>query len=81
MVKKVIKKGENGYIVSTLEEACARARELLADDQKRLAMAEAAKATASQFKSPHISSQLLSLYQNLRRDRRLGMNGEEVQVV
>ena len=81
VVPEVIKNGENGYIVSTLEEACARARELLADDQKRLAMAEAAKATASQFKSPHISSQLLSLYQNLRRDRRLGMNGEEVQVL
>jgi len=80
VVPEVIKNGENGYIVSTLEEACARARELLTDDQKRLAMAEAAKASVSQFKPPHISSQLLSLYQNLRRDRRLGMNGEETRI-
>ena len=79
VVPEVIRNGENGYIVSNLEEACARARELLADDQKRLAMAEAAKATASQFKSSHMSNQLLSLYQNLRRDRRVGMNVEETR--
>jgi len=81
VVPEVIKNGENGYIVSTLEEACARARELLADDTKRLTMAQAAKASAGQFKSFNISSQLISLYQNLRRDRRLGINDEEVQVV
>ena len=79
VVPEVIKNGENGYIVSTLEEACARARELLADDQKRLVMAEAAKASASQFKSSHISSQLLSLYQNLRRDRKTAANGTEIK--
>ena len=79
VVPEVIKNGENGYIVSTMEEACARARELLADDQKRLVMAEAAKASASQFKSSHISSQLLSLYQNLRRDRKTAANGTEIK--
>ena len=79
VVPEIIKNGENGYIVTSHEEACAHARELLADDQKRITMAEAAKASASQFKSSHISSQLISLYQNLRRDRRLGMNGEEIR--
>ena len=76
VVPEVIKNGKNGYIVSSHEEACVRARELLADETKRLAMAEAAKATAEQFKSSYIASQLISLYQNLRRDRRLGTNGE-----
>src|SRR3990167_11425404 len=67
VVPEVIKNGKNGYIVTTQEEASTRARELLADDHKRLAMAEAAKASTSQFKSSYISSQLISLYQNLRR--------------
>jgi len=79
IVPEIIKNGENGYIVTTQEEASTRARELLADDHKRVAMAEAAKASTSQFKSSYISSQLISLYQNLRRDRRLGTNSEEIR--
>ncbi len=78
VVPEIIKDGENGFIVSTQEEAYARARELLADESKRLAMAEAAKATVDQFRSSDISGQLMSLYQNLRRDRRLGMKSEKV---
>ena len=71
VVPEIIKNGENGYIVKTLEDALARAQELLADEPRRIVMAEAAKTTAGQFKSSNISSQLISLYQNLRRDRRL----------
>ncbi len=70
VVPEVIKNGENGYIVSTQQEACARAKELLADEPKRLAMAEAAKASAEQFKSVHIAEKLLTLYRSLREARK-----------
>ena len=70
VVPEIIKDGENGYIVSTVEEACARTRELLADDQKRLSMARAAKVTAEQFRSAKIAGKLLTLYQRLREQRK-----------
>lgn len=79
VVPEVIKNGENGYIVSTQEEAHARARELLADEAKRIAMAQAAQASAGMFRSSHASGKLVSLYQNLRKDRKAGTNGAETR--
>lgn len=63
---EVIRNGENGFIVSTREEAQARVAELLADTQKRLQMAEAARATAGAFKSERIADELLALYKDVR---------------
>jgi glycosyltransferase involved in cell wall biosynthesis len=77
VVPEVIRNGENGYIVETLEEARARAEELLADEPKRLAMAEAAKATSEQFKSSKIAPKLLTLYHSLRKARKTG-NGSDL---
>lgn len=70
VVPEILKDGENGYIVTSLEEACARAQELLADEGKRLSMAEAAKASADRFKSGDIADKLLSLYRSLRLSRK-----------
>ncbi len=67
---EIIKNGENGFIVTSYDETCARTRELLEDTDKRLAMAVAAKTTAEQFKSSKIAPKLLSLYHSLRVARK-----------
>ncbi|OGC88327.1 hypothetical protein A2419_00505 [Candidatus Adlerbacteria bacterium RIFOXYC1_FULL_48_26] len=66
VVPEVIKDGENGYIVFSQEEAIARTKELLADEQKRLKMAQAAQVAAQNFRSKNIAVQLLTLYHSLR---------------
>ena len=65
---EIIRDGENGFIISTREEACARVRELLNDDVKRLAMAAAARETARQFSRAHIVSRLITLYREVRME-------------
>lgn len=74
VVPEVIKNGENGYVVSTQQEACARAKELLADEPKRLAMAAASKASADQFRSSNIAPKLLTLYHSLLIRRKNGQS-------
>jgi glycosyltransferase involved in cell wall biosynthesis len=72
---EVIRNGENGFIVTTQEEALARAKELLEDDTKRLTMAKAAQTSAGKFRSSRAANELLSLYQSIRRERHLDMGG------
>lgn len=75
---EIIQDGVNGYIVHTQEEARERAAELLADEQKRLAMAASAQMSAAPFRSKNIAGQLLKLYHSLREERRT-TNGNGVQ--
>lgn len=70
VVPELIQDGVNGFIVTSQEEAYARTRELLADEELRLAMANAAKASVEPLRSDRIAGELMSLYQNLRRDRK-----------
>ncbi len=65
---EIIENGKNGFVVSSEREAIERARELLADNDKRLMMAEAAKRTAEQFTSARIADELLSLYQKVKSE-------------
>lgn len=67
---EIIRNGENGFIVSTQEEAADKARELLNNDEKRIAMANAAKQTSEQFRSMAITPNLIALYRNLKKDHR-----------
>jgi glycosyltransferase involved in cell wall biosynthesis len=67
---EVIKNGENGYLINSQEEAIARARELLNDNDARLAMAAKAKETAQQFKSERIAENLLDLYRHIKDEKR-----------
>lgn len=75
VVPELIQNGVNGFIVTSQEEACARARELLADEGLRLAMARAAKASVESLRGDRIAGELMNLYQNLRRDRKASANG------
>jgi len=68
---EVINDGINGFLVETEEEAEERARDLLSNNKKRLAMAERAQKTASQFNSSKIAKELLDLYQKVKRDNKL----------
>lgn len=63
---EIIRNGENGYLVSTREEAQARVAQLLADEPKRLAMAASAREDAKQFNSGRIAGDLLALYREVR---------------
>jgi glycosyltransferase involved in cell wall biosynthesis len=67
---EIIENGKNGFLVSTEKEAEAIAKELLADTEKRLAMAAAAQKTAEQFKSTRIADELLVLYRRIKEDRK-----------
>jgi glycosyltransferase involved in cell wall biosynthesis len=67
---EVIRNGENGFLVSSNEEAQERVRELLADTEKRLAMAEAARKSASQFRSGTIADELIALYRDIRKEHK-----------
>jgi glycosyltransferase involved in cell wall biosynthesis len=64
---EVIRDGENGFLVSSTEEAIARARELLADPDRRLSMAAAARETARQFTSARIADEFHELYMKLKK--------------
>lgn len=67
---EIIENGENGFIVSTVEEAEERARELLNDNTKRLAMATKARQTAEEFCSKNIAADLISLYRNIKKEHK-----------
>jgi glycogen synthase len=64
---EVIRDRENGFLVSSTEEAIARARELLADPDRRLSMAAAARETARQFTSARIADEFHELYMKLKK--------------
>jgi glycosyltransferase involved in cell wall biosynthesis len=70
VVPEVIRNGENGYIVSSLAEARRRAKELLRDEPKRLAMAASAKESVQRFRSKIVAGELLTLYHALRGSRK-----------
>ena len=63
---EIIRNGENGFIVSSNEEAEEKIKYLLSDTEKRLAMAEAAQKTAGQFRSGAIADKLLALYREIK---------------
>lgn len=65
---EAIRDGENGFIVTSHEEAKARTEELLGNDEKRLAMAAAARETAQQFTADRLAGQLLNLYRKVREE-------------
>lgn len=67
---EIIRNGENGFIVTTGQEAERHAQELLNNNEKRLAMAAAAKQTAEQFRSARIANDLLVLYRRIKEERR-----------
>jgi glycosyltransferase involved in cell wall biosynthesis len=67
---EVIKNGENGYLINSQEEAIACTRELLSNNETRLAMAAKAKETAQQFKSERIAQNLLDLYRHIKDEKR-----------
>ena len=71
---EIIRDGENGFLVSSIEEAIARAQELLNDEAKRLAMATSAKLTAGQFKSERIARELEELYRHIIHEHRAVKN-------
>ena len=52
------------------KEAEMRARQLLANTEMRLAMADSAKKTAEQFRSARIADDLLSLYRHIKEERK-----------
>ena len=66
VASEVIKNGENGFLVSSNEEAQERVRDLISNPEKRLAMAGAARKTAEQFRSGAIADKLLELYREIR---------------
>lgn len=69
VAEEIIRDGENGFLVSSTEEAIARTGLLLADDARRLEMARAAQQTAAQFRAERIAEDLERLYLELKRER------------
>jgi len=67
---EIIRHGENGFLVSTVDGAISCAQDLLSNEERRLAMADAAKQTADQFKSARIADDLQTLYQKIKESRR-----------
>lgn len=67
---EIIRNGENGFIVTTQKEAEKRAKELLENAEKRLAMAAEAKRTSEQFHSARIADDLLLLYKDIKEEHR-----------
>jgi len=65
---EIIVDGENGFLVSSNEEARERAKELLSNPDKRLAMAEAARKTSTKFRSNVIADKLLKLYRDIKTE-------------
>lgn len=62
---EILRNGENGYLVHSVEEMTARVRELLADPDRRLAMARAAMAAATRFQADTMAEQLIALYKRI----------------
>ena len=71
----IIRHGENGFLVSTVGEAISYAQELLSNEERRLAMANAAKQTADQFRSARIADDLQALYRKIKENRRENGHG------
>jgi len=65
---EIICDGENGFLVSSVEQAIARAQELLDNEEKRLAMAVSAKQTTEQFRSKRIAEDLETLYRRIKEN-------------
>ena len=65
---EIIINGENGFLVSSNEEARERVKELLFNSDKRIAMAEAARKTSVQFRSSVIADKLLKLYREIKKE-------------
>ena len=63
---EIIRHGENGFLVSTMSQAIACAKELLVNEEKRLAMADVAKQTVNQFRSTRIADELQTLYREIK---------------
>jgi glycosyltransferase involved in cell wall biosynthesis len=64
---EVIRDGENGFLVSSTDEAIARTEELLRDDERRMAMAAAAREDARRFASSRIADDFYELYARLKK--------------
>ncbi len=64
---EIIRDRENGFLVSSVEQAIVRAQELLDNEEKRLAMAASAKQTAEQFRSERIAGDLEMLYRCVKK--------------
>lgn len=64
---EIIRDGENGFLVSTTEEAIARAQEILKDETKRIAMATSAQETAKHFQSKRIAMELENVYRAISK--------------
>lgn len=75
---EIIEDGRNGFLVSTEKEAEERARELLGDTDKRLAMAAAAQQTSERFRSARIADELLTLYRHVKEERKRGASRENL---
>lgn len=71
---EIIVNGENGYIVSSTEEAIDCAKELLANPEQRLRMAAAARETAQAFTSSRIADEFHALYSRLRQRTNSGLS-------
>lgn len=67
---EIIRNGENGFLVSSEKEATTRIRELVANDARRLAMADAAQETAQQFRSSKIAKELIHVYMHIKARRK-----------
>lgn len=65
---EIIRHGENGFLVTTVSQAIDCAKELLANEEKRLVMADAAKQTAEQFRSARIAENLETLYRAIKKN-------------
>jgi len=65
---EIIMNGENGFLVSSNEEAREKAKELLSNPDKRIAMAEAARKTSTKFRSNVIADKLLKLYREIKTE-------------
>jgi len=62
---EIIRNGENGFIVHTIEEAEEKIKLLLNDTALRHRVALAAKETAKQFRSDMMIEKTLALYRKI----------------
>ncbi len=62
---EIIRNGENGFIVSSQEEAIEKVRSLLADDKLRKKCSRGAEKTSLQFSSSLITKKLIALYEQV----------------
>ena len=68
---EIIRNGENGFIVQSVEEAIERIDYLLKNKEARLAMAHMARKSVQTLRSDTIAEQLLALYKKIRGTRRV----------